>query len=115
MTQELMMPTAPAQDLAFALAGMQLPRKQHVEEILAFGRAFQHEHGGRVDAHLLIHCHAGISRSTAALATLLARHTALGDEAGIFARIREIRPIAWPNSSVAIPSEATSLITPSVC
>ena len=48
--------------------------------------------------HLLVHCHAGISRSTAALATLLARHTPLGDEAGIFARIREIRPIAWPNS-----------------
>ena len=48
--------------------------------------------------HLLVHCHAGISRSTAAMATLLARHTPLGEEEGIFARIREIRPIAWPNS-----------------
>jgi predicted protein tyrosine phosphatase len=32
------------------------------------------------------------------MATLLARHTPLGEEEGIFARIREIRPIAWPNS-----------------
>ena len=32
------------------------------------------------------------------MATLLARHTPVGDEDGIFARIREIRPIAWPNS-----------------
>ena len=48
--------------------------------------------------HLLVHCHAGISRSTAAMATLLARHTPVGEEDGIFQRIREIRPIAWPNS-----------------
>ena len=32
------------------------------------------------------------------MATLLARHTPVGEEAGIFARIRAIRPIAWPNS-----------------
>ena len=32
------------------------------------------------------------------MATLLARHTPVGEEEGIFARIREIRPIAWPNS-----------------
>jgi predicted protein tyrosine phosphatase len=32
------------------------------------------------------------------MATLLARHTPVGEEESIFARIREIRPIAWPNS-----------------
>ena len=32
------------------------------------------------------------------MATLLARHTPVGEEEAIFARIRAIRPIAWPNS-----------------
>jgi len=85
-------------DVIEPLAGMQLPRKQHVEEILAFGRAFQHEHGGRVDAHLLIHCHAGISRSTAAMASLLAQAHPEEAEERIFERLAAIRPQAWPNS-----------------
>jgi predicted protein tyrosine phosphatase len=76
--------------------GYEAPEREHVEALVAFGTEL--DEAGPALRHLLVHCHAGISRSTAALATLLARHTALGDEAGIFARIREIRPIAWPNS-----------------
>ncbi|MFL5334787.1 MAG: tyrosine phosphatase family protein [Geminicoccaceae bacterium] len=76
--------------------GWQAPEREDVEALVGFG----HELDGAGDklSHLLVHCHAGISRSTAAMATLLARHTPLGEEEGIFARIREIRPIAWPNS-----------------
>ena len=46
---------------------------------------------------LLVHCHFGISRSTAAMAMLIARDPSLtGDE--VFARLLRIRPRAWPNS-----------------
>lgn len=76
--------------------GWQAPERHDVEALIDFGREL--DQAGDGVEHLLVHCHAGISRSTAALATLLARHTPAGDEAGIFARIREIRPQAWPNS-----------------
>jgi predicted protein tyrosine phosphatase len=76
--------------------GWEPPEPEHVEALIAFGAEL--DDAGEAVKHLLVHCHAGISRSTAALATLLARHTPPGDEPAIFARIREIRPIAWPNS-----------------
>jgi predicted protein tyrosine phosphatase len=76
--------------------GWEAPERTHVEQLVAFGAELDAAGAGL--RHLLVHCHAGISRSTAALATLLARHTEVGDEPAIFARIREIRPIAWPNS-----------------
>ena len=69
------------------------PRRRQIEELIAFDAA-AHE-GDR----LVVHCTAGISRSTAALAVLLAaRHPQLDDE--IFAAIRELRPMAWPNALV---------------
>ena len=69
------------------------PRRAHIEQLIAFD-ATSHE-GER----LVVHCTAGISRSTAALAVLLAaRHPNLDDE--IFAAIREVRPMAWPNRLV---------------
>jgi predicted protein tyrosine phosphatase len=76
--------------------GWRAPEPHDVEALIGFGREL--DAAGGALQHLLVHCHAGISRSTAALATLLARHTPAGEEAGIFARIREIRPQAWPNS-----------------
>jgi predicted protein tyrosine phosphatase len=79
-------------------ANIALPRREHVEEILAFGNVFRRDRAERPEAHLLIHCHAGISRSTAAMATLLAQSDADEDEEHIFARLVAIRPQAWPNS-----------------
>lgn len=76
--------------------GWVAPEREDVEALLEFGRDL--DQAGERLRHLLVHCHAGISRSTAALATLIARHTAAGDEATIFARLRAIRPQAWPNS-----------------
>jgi len=70
------------------------PRAAHVRELLAF------DAGAHEDERLVVHCGAGISRSTGALAVLLAaRHPDLDDD-DIFASIRQIRPIAWPNSLV---------------
>jgi predicted protein tyrosine phosphatase len=66
------------------------PGPSHVEKLLAF------DAGARDDERLVVHSTAGISRSTGALAVLLAaRHPDLLDE--IFAAIRRIRPMAWPN------------------
>ena len=70
-----------------------LPRKEHVETILAFGLDL-----GDDLRHLLIHCHAGISRSTAAMAMILAQASPRKSEDAIVDRLVRIRPQAWPNS-----------------
>ncbi|HML11536.1 MAG TPA: protein-tyrosine-phosphatase, partial [Stellaceae bacterium] len=48
-------------------------------------------------AHLLIHCHAGISRSTAAAVLLLAQADPSRLAPEIFEEIARLRPRAWPN------------------
>jgi predicted protein tyrosine phosphatase len=73
--------------------GIVLPAKADVETILAFGRDL-----GQDLRHLLIHCHAGISRSTAAMAMILAQAFPQLSEAEIVDRLFAIRPQAWPNS-----------------
>jgi predicted protein tyrosine phosphatase len=67
------------------------PTTTDIEKLLAFDRDHTRED------RLVVHCTAGISRSTAALAILLARRRP-GEEAAIFREIRDIRPQAWPNS-----------------
>lgn len=72
-----------------------LPGRADVEAILAWGRdAFAR---GDPDGHMLIHCHMGISRSSAALMMLLAQAHPEIAEADVAARVCAIRPIAWPN------------------
>ena len=78
--------------------GLELPRREHMEQILAFGRSLQRDLAERPDAHLLVHCHAGISRSTAAMTALLAQADSSLDEDTIFERVLAVRPKAWPNS-----------------
>jgi predicted protein tyrosine phosphatase len=78
--------------------GVVLPQVGHVEAILGFGRALGHDAEARDEGHLLIHCHAGISRSTAAMAMILAQVYPDEDEERIFLRLQEVRPQAWPNS-----------------
>ena len=46
----------------------------------------------------LVHCHAGISRSTAAMEMLMAQLDTDQAEDEIFGRLVELRPKAWPNS-----------------
>ncbi len=45
-----------------------VPNRTHVDAVLAFGRTLRTER-----ASLLVHCHAGISPSTASMAPLIAR------------------------------------------
>jgi predicted protein tyrosine phosphatase len=75
--------------------GMVLPQEEHVEQLLAFGRDLLAE--PRPSAHLLVHCHAGVSRSTASMSLILAQ--ALPDRPGaaILGEVLRIRPQTWPN------------------
>jgi predicted protein tyrosine phosphatase len=67
------------------------PDAEHIAAIVAFGQALRtHE-----TARILVHCHMGISRSTAAAIILLADHG--GDADAAVERVTAIRPAAWPN------------------
>lgn len=85
-------------DIIDPFPGQLMPTPEHVGEILNFGEGLRETATGRVKGHLLVHCHMGISRSTAAMMTLMAQADAAEDEDALFARLREIRPQAWPNS-----------------
>ncbi len=73
-------------------SGIVLPEMSDVETILAFA-------GDAGDArHFMIHCHMGVSRSTAAMLMVLAQASPGDSEAALVDRLLEIRPQAWPNS-----------------
>jgi predicted protein tyrosine phosphatase len=78
--------------------GMVPPREPDVARILAFGRSLAAEPPDT--AHLLIHCHAGISRSTAAMALTLAQERPTLSAREIMREIVRMRPKAWPNLRV---------------
>ncbi|OQP85997.1 protein-tyrosine-phosphatase [Rhizobium rhizosphaerae] len=87
--------------------GMIMPQEKDVADIIAFGEGLVADKDQRVDGHLLVHCHMGVSRSTAAMTTLMAQADPETEEDAIFARLREIRPQAWPNSvMIAMADEA---------
>ena len=71
------------------------PNADDVRQILSFGRDLLAEPAP--SAHLLVHCHAGISRSTASMALIIAQ--ALPDQPAstIVGIVHGIREKAWPN------------------
>jgi predicted protein tyrosine phosphatase len=75
--------------------GMDPPRADDVALLLAFGRDLLHEPPR--DAHLLVHCHAGISRSTASMALILVQALPGLSGRDIMQEVLRIRPKAWPN------------------
>jgi len=80
-------------DITEEIPGMRAPAPEDVAALLRFGRDLMRERG----AHLLVHCHMGISRSTAAMALILAQ--ARPDRPGLeaLAEVRRIRERIWPN------------------
>ena len=52
---------------------------------------------GGEETHLLVHCHAGVSRSTAATAILMLGQNPCLEEQ-VFQEISRLRPRNWPNS-----------------
>ncbi len=69
-----------------------IPRKHHVERIMEFGSNLRE--GGHA---ILIHCHAGVSRSTAAALILLYRGMQAPDEETAVRELLRLRPQALPN------------------
>jgi predicted protein tyrosine phosphatase len=72
-----------------------MPREEHVTALLSFGRDLLAE--PPTEAHLLVHCHAGISRSTAAMTLILAQGLPHVPAPEILAEVLRIRDKAWPN------------------
>ena len=85
-------------DIIDPAEGKTMPTPEHVAEILGFGEELAASRDARQDGHLLVHCYMGVSRSTAAMLSLLAQVHPDESEARLFERLREIRPQAWPNS-----------------
>lgn len=75
--------------------GFEPPQPHHVAQVLTFGRDVL----GDPEAlrHLLVHCHMGISRSTASMALLLAQAQPDASAREILRQVLAIRDKAWPN------------------
>jgi predicted protein tyrosine phosphatase len=77
------------------------PERWDVELLLAFGRNFGGMRAGAgaisTETHLLVHCHAGVSRSTAAAILLLAQHAPARAAHDVVGQVFGTRPQAWPN------------------
>jgi len=80
--------------------GVILPERKDVEAILSFGRAVAREtaRDNAGEAHILVHCHVGISRSTAALAMLFAQGEPDTPADTLIGRLHAQREKAWPNA-----------------
>jgi predicted protein tyrosine phosphatase len=85
-------------DVIDPLPGMSLPQPEHVRAVLQFGEEVAQNPSSSAEGHLLVHCHMGVSRSTAAMATLMLQSEPEASEDRIMERLAEIRPQAWPNS-----------------
>ena len=82
-------------DVIANLAHMVPPRPEHIRRLLALGRDLGAARSS--DPHLLIHCHAGFSRSPAALVLLLAQAQPSLTPEFLATEVLRIRPNAWPN------------------
>lgn len=85
-------------DIINPIDGMILPQPEHVQDVLRFGEEVAAGKPQRTEGHLLVHCHMGVSRSTAAMLTLLAQTYPDENEDRLFERLTDIRAQAWPNS-----------------
>jgi len=101
---EMPAPSAPADcqrlelrfhDVIEPSANMHPPGPEHVRGILGFGRELLA--APNADAHLVVHCHAGVSRSTAAMLLILAQAEPGRPAAELAAELLRIRAKAWPN------------------
>ncbi|WP_442583303.1 tyrosine phosphatase family protein [Mesorhizobium sp. ASY16-5R] len=78
-------------DIAEAQEGMTPPAEEHVRSLLTFGQAWDRR------KPLIIHCFAGISRSTASAYIIAAALAPRREEAELAATLRRLSPSATPN------------------
>jgi predicted protein tyrosine phosphatase len=69
------------------------PQRWDIELLLAFARGI----GASRETHLVIHCHAGVSRSTAAATLVLAQSCPQRPAREALEAVVRRRPRAWPN------------------
>jgi predicted protein tyrosine phosphatase len=82
-------------DIIEECEGRIAPQRGHIERLLEFGKTL--EEPGAPLRHLLIHCHAGISRSTAATIILLAENGQQLAADHVIGEVVRARRNAWPN------------------
>jgi predicted protein tyrosine phosphatase len=82
-------------DIIEDIPGQEPPQPEHVATILEFGSGILRDPA--LSRHLLVHCHMGISRSTAAMTLLLAQAQPGLTATEVLAQVLHIRPKAWPN------------------
>lgn len=80
-------------DVVAEYPGFEACTPAHIAKVLAFGERVHL----KPLSHLLVHCHAGVSRSTAAAAILMAQH-APGQEEAAFLKLLQLRKHGWPNT-----------------
>ena len=78
-------------DITEALEGFVAPTETHIEQVLTFVRGWDRQ------APLVVHCYAGISRSTASAFAAVCALNPHRDEISIAKQIRAASPIAQPN------------------
>ena len=76
------------------------PSPRNIADILEFARTVELALRKGTPVRMLIHCAAGISRSTAAATVVLRYLLGAGHEDGAVARVFDVRDIAWPNRRV---------------
>jgi predicted protein tyrosine phosphatase len=81
-------------DISVPLDGCVLPEEEHVADLLAFVRGWDRR------APLVVHCYAGISRSTASAFVSVCALAPHRDEAGIAQALRRASPTATPNMRI---------------
>jgi predicted protein tyrosine phosphatase len=85
-------------DIIDPLPGHTPPSAEIVSDVLGFARGVAAEIEQGVPARLLIHCHMGVSRSSAAMLSFLAVTHPDEPVTALYDRLRTIRPKSWPNS-----------------
>jgi predicted protein tyrosine phosphatase len=78
-------------DITEPAEGYVMPQQEHVEELIAFVKRWPRE------KPLIIHCYAGISRSTAAAFVAVCALNPASDERNIATALRIASPTATPN------------------
>jgi len=87
-------------DIAQAIDGYELPAEAHVTRLIEFVTGWDRA------APMVVHCYAGISRSTAAAFTAACALNPKRDEAEIAKALRRASPIASPNVRIVALADA---------
>ena len=81
-------------DISTPLDGYVTPQTEHVEQLIAFVRRWPRE------TPLVMHCYAGVSRSTAAAFVSVCALSPASDEHAVAAALRRASPTATPNRRI---------------